>query len=154
MISDRVITFGKFELEEVFALFCDTSFRHRPKKIKIELNDSVFIVKDSIRYHVFKRSNVCASCGLIGKYFLLQMDPKSMGSSSERFDSNGRIKAHFNMYGETYGRPVLFTKDHIVPVCKYGRTHKRNLQTMCYYCNQRKGWTYIEENLLCDGAGI
>ncbi len=37
------------------------------------------------------------------------------------------------------GSPNNLTLDHIVPVSRGGKSHSRNLQTLCRSCNARKG---------------
>lgn len=46
---------------------------------------------------------------------------------------------HFNVYAEDYlGRPVLLTKDHIVPRSAGGEDSMDNYQPMCIVCNNKK----------------
>lgn len=80
----------------------------------------------SLRYHVFKKSNVCCKCGLEGKYFIKERD-----SNVKRY--------HFNLYAiDSDGNEVLMTKDHIIPKSKGGSDNLNNLQTMCTNCNFKK----------------
>ena len=72
----------------------------------------------------------CTKCGLEGKFFALEKTPNNKQDD----------KFHFNLYGITEkGREVLFTKDHILPKSKGGKSKQENLQPMCNTCNQKKG---------------
>ncbi|MCV0439840.1 MAG: HNH endonuclease [Hydrogenophaga sp.] len=83
---------------------------------------------NSRRYHVFCESGAtCVECGLEGLYFARERSPGQKG------------KFHFNLYGIQNGTEVLFTRDHIQPLSKGGSNKLENQQTMCAFCNQRKG---------------
>lgn len=86
------------------------------------------INQKSLRYACFSRTVECQVCGRVGEYFLLQRD-----------DSSLLPVAHFNLFGEEGGQPLLFTKDHIIPKSLGGRDWIGNLQTMCSRCNCSKG---------------
>lgn len=80
----------------------------------------------SDRYAVFKKSNMCSKCGLIGDVFLIER-------------SHIRSPYHLNLYGrDSHGKLILFTKDHIIPKSKGGKDDLSNYQTMCCKCNQKK----------------
>lgn len=85
----------------------------------------------SLRLKCFKRSKVCARCGLEGVIM-------SLDSFKSSLDRSGY---HFNLYSVFEGKLRLMTKDHITPKSKGGRDHLNNLQTMCDQCNNKKGDT-------------
>jgi len=98
------------------------------KKLAFYTEDGrrVRVKMNSLRYHVFANSPVCACCGLVGTYMML--------------DVHGKIysRAHFNLYGEVSGQLILITKDHIIPRSKGGSNCLDNLQTLCTRCNAAK----------------
>lgn len=154
----QYIRYGVYSKEEVFPFVVDQSIVRDMKDLGIKRTDSLFvkatekiydghIVKMySTRYHLFKRSLVCADCGLTASFFALEKDKKVTGD-----------KCHFNLYGiNIEGREVLFTQDHIVPVAKGGATNAlSNLQTMCCECNHKKADNHThpevteEQHLTC-----
>ena len=96
----------------------------------VEFNGDM-VHMDSLRYQVFKRSLVCAHCGITGVFM-----------AKERHVSKKQdiLRWHFNLYGLTPGgKEVLITKDHILPKSKGGGDGLGNLQTMCTVCNRIKG---------------
>lgn len=96
-------------------------------KKPFQVDDKIYEVRlDSDRYHVFKDNPNCVSCGIQGKYMMLDINP---GDSSP----------HFNFYAEENGRLVLMTKDHILAKSKGGEDSLENFQTMCSICNNLKG---------------
>ena len=87
---------------------------------------------NSARYYTFRDNTHCACCGLEGTYFLLQDNQTRPGRPV--------VSGHFNLYGDdpVLG-PVLFTKDHIIPVSRGGENILSNYRTMCAVCNQLRG---------------
>ncbi len=84
----------------------------------------------SQRYVVFRKSCVCATCGVEGT--LMCLDTKG---SDQKYG-----RAHFNLYGiMPSGRVVMMTKDHITPKAEGGTNELDNYQTMCETCNHEKG---------------
>ena len=81
----------------------------------------------SQRYRTFRKSLVCAHCGIIGQYMVLERHPEVS-------------RYHFNLYAvDEAGREVLMTKDHIRSMKRGGSNRIENLQTMCLPCNSKKG---------------
>ena len=79
------------------------------------------------RLRCFKRSLVCACCGLKGSVFFL-----------ERHKNNDDW--HFNLYGQLPdGTLKLMTRDHWIPISNGGNNGLSNSQTMCIECNRKKG---------------
>ena len=76
---------------------------------------------------------MCATCGISGKYFAKER--QRVGP----FPQNGQW--HFNLYAikEKWGREVMMTVDHIIPICLGGISEQSNYQPMCQTCNQKKG---------------
>jgi hypothetical protein len=106
------------------------------KKKYVELC-GVKVKSTSQRYLVFKKSLVCVTCGIEGKYFAI-----------EKTDKTAKFY-HLNLYGiNDEGKEVLMTKDHIWPVSHGGEDRLINYQTMCTHCNKNKGATLPEEMLI------
>jgi 5-methylcytosine-specific restriction endonuclease McrA len=81
----------------------------------------------SKRYRVFLLSGTkCAICGIEAQYF-----------AQEKFKEHNKF--HMNLYAVRNDREVLMTRDHIIPRSKGGSDNLDNQQTMCFYCNTRKG---------------
>lgn len=82
----------------------------------------------SNRLELFKRSQICVSCGCVGTVFLLQTFNRDSGAP------------HLNLYSVgVSGHYRLMTQDHIIPRARGGGNSLDNLQTMCRKCNQKKG---------------
>lgn len=86
----------------------------------------------SLRYRVFRGRQDCASCGVVGAFFLLQRNDSDPSQPEDR--------AHLNLYARGgNGEQILMTMDHILPRSRGGRDVLSNLHTMCFRCNSRKG---------------
>lgn len=118
---------GKHTVEEILPLLKGNPKHHKEKEYIVM--DGVNVKVTSSRYLVFKNSITCVHCKLAGTFFAVEKRQEDPGTNY-----------HFNLYGiDVLGREVLFTKDHITPLCKGGRNHKSNYQTMCLPCNNLKG---------------
>lgn len=118
---NKLIHIKKYEPEEIFSLVTQEE-----EKIEFIVGEKSYFVKmNSSRYHVFKSNQNCVSCGLQGKYMILDISP-------------GDMYPHFNFYAEENGRLVLMTKDHIVAKSKGGTNDLSNFQTCCAVCNNLK----------------
>lgn len=114
------IHLGDFSLEDVLPHAAEGRRVYR-------VNGEAYSVRmDSERYKVFAENNRCVACGLEGVKMSLEM-------------TGGDGSPHFNMYGFEDGRPVLMTKDHIVPKSKRGTNRLDNFRTMCSRCNGVRG---------------
>lgn len=81
----------------------------------------------SVRLKCFRRSGLrCVFCGIEGRYF-------------EHAQPNPEQPAHLALYALLGGKPVLMTKDHIVPKSLGGSDCVGNMQTACRICNEAKG---------------
>ncbi len=97
----------------------------------LENDEALKITSD--RYEVFRRSHICACCGIEASFL-----------AAERSKTSKYKRSHINMYGIKEGREILFTKDHIVPKSKGGSNSLDNYQTLCQECNSRKGTKTIK----------
>lgn len=137
---------GEFSLDEVLPYVGKPG---TPKK-KYTVNDITYKVKmSSVRLRLFKKSQVCVVCGLLGTRFIL-----------EQYENDG--SPHFDLYGEDIpskifvNKPMVgiknnlvsFTKDHIVPRSKGGEDKITNMQIMCMTCNGIKGDTNLPIKLV------
>lgn len=114
-----MIRINEFKLKDVFAAM------NRGKKTKLGKHR---VKVGSCRLRLFKKNHKCVNCGLEANTFILEKCHTS------------DVTPHLNMYRKCRnGRLILFTKDHIIPKSKGGKTHMSNLQTMCCYCNVCKG---------------
>lgn len=124
------VSVAKFEIQEIFDLikaFKERQSENRKEKGRIDYKDFNFNVK-SLRLDTFREKGlVCVTCGNSGAYFSLESQVGAVGDNA---------KPHLNLYSID---GVLITKDHIFPKSKGGKDHINNMQTMCYYCNQKKG---------------
>lgn len=121
------LTVGRFKIEEVLPFITNDK---RSKKIFTVFDRDYLVSMDSLRYKVFAKGLHCSKCNIAGSFFLLQ---KSISDPGDLY--------HFNLFAwdELKNKPILMTKDHIVPKAKGGRDHLNNLQTMCEICNRKKG---------------
>jgi len=120
------ISIGTFNPEEVlpFTVFPEEE-ETKPNR-KDYLGQSVRMT--SWRYRTFARKGLkCVRCGIEGKFFSL-----------EKSHLNDK-RYHFNLYAIEGGKPILMTKDHIVPKSMGGTECFENLQPMCTRCNCNKG---------------
>lgn len=117
-----------YGIQEVFSAIGQrylTTKKTEDKKADIEF-DGYLVHPDSLRYKVFYQKGLSCSCGRKGAYFTLDKQDRNY---------EGR-RRHFNLYTED---GVLMTKDHILPKCMGGKDNVDNMQTMCVYCNVKKG---------------
>lgn len=123
---NHLVRHGKYEIEKILPLLRGDQRSNRNQYIEL---DGALVKITSKRYSVFKKSLVCAGCGMKAAFFAVE---KSIYQREN-------AKWHFNLYGLTeQGGEVIFTKDHIIPVAKNGSNALENLQTMCIICNMDK----------------
>jgi 5-methylcytosine-specific restriction endonuclease McrA len=126
-----MIRYGKFSIPEVLVQIAQPG--HPKKRL---FRDKYMVKMTSQRYKVFWNNHSCVSCGIEGKYFILEMHKNCVGNSNP----------HFNLYAvDENGDEILMTKDHIIPKAKGGSNKLNNLQTMCSRCNQEKRDSLPEE---------
>ena len=115
---------GVYPIPFVFDMLGNEIFNKRKKYI---IFDSEEIKVNSQRYQVFATKGcTCCKCGLQAQYFALEKH-------------NAQERYHLNLYGvNAEGKEILFTKDHIIPVSKGGKSVLENYQTMCSVCNEAK----------------
>jgi 5-methylcytosine-specific restriction endonuclease McrA len=126
-----------------------------------EINYNVHL--NSTRLMCFKRSRTCVRCKVVGSIFRLELPKKSWEriqapekiiSKKSRYGAcyvencsscrplyESIMRPHLNMYALRQGEFALMTQDHIIPKSKGGHTYLNNLQTMCRFCNEKKGNT-------------
>lgn len=99
---------------------------HRNRDSQIKIPDTPFSVRVSTtKTRVFAASPVCFQCGLVPSIAAIEQD-------------TGKVFS-VNLYGESNGREVLFTVDHILPVALGGIQAPWNLRTACTTCNVARG---------------
>jgi 5-methylcytosine-specific restriction endonuclease McrA len=82
-----------------------------------------------VRLNTFAHKGVtCTFCGKTATYFAMEKHHKS------------DVSFHLNLYGSSIvGKPILFTRDHIVAHKHGGPNTLENMQTACSKCNEKKG---------------
>lgn len=101
---------------------------------KLKKNFEVY--KNSQRYLLFKQSGcTCVSCGMTADKCVL---------ISESSNDN---RGHFEFVGDKDGKPVIMTKDHIIPRAMGGKDILENYQPMCQTCNVAKKHSYDPQEL-------
>lgn len=134
----HLIRHDKFELDEVFSLMLEEDQWGKIKR-KERRKFSKFEIKGypidltSHKLVLFKRQSYCACCGLQGQYFYVE------SLSYEPFSVKKKFKPFLNLYGIKDGIEILLNIDHIIPRSKGGKSCQSNYQTLCYYCNIKKG---------------
>jgi HNH endonuclease len=86
----------------------------------------------STRLSLFQTSQTCVACGAVATHFQLEW-------------SKADSIPHLNMYTTILGRPVMMTRDHIIPKSLGGGNGLYNSQVMCSHCNSLKGNKYEYE---------
>lgn len=121
----------KYTPEEVFPYL---KFKHQ-KGANRKNFDGDMIKINSLRLNTFAQKGcTCVECGIVGIFLVKEKSTKKDGSY------------HFNLYAiNEDGKEVLMTRDHIKPKSLGGEDTLENSQTMCMYCNSKKGNTYVEE---------
>lgn len=96
----------------------------------IEVNGIEYLVRSgSPQYILFKTKGLkCVRCGCRANKCFLETT----------FQQNNFANFHFYRIKE--GKPeLLFTIDHIIPKALGGKNEISNYQTMCHFCNKKKG---------------
>lgn len=127
-MNKNYIRIGIFSIEDVLSDIGPFWRNFDGKKVKM----------GSQRYELFKNKGItCVNCGLEGKFFALEKHKSKNDDIEDNISDSGY---HFNLYGyNDEGKEVMLTKDHIIPKSKDGENMLSNYQTMCYYCNHKKG---------------
>ena len=136
-----MITYGQFAIEDVLPY---TGLELKEYRV----GGKIFLVKmNSRRYHVFSKSLSCVSCGITGKFFLLQ---SHQNQRIKHREYSKAYRAHFNLYACNGDDLVLMTKDHIIPKALGGPNSLLNYQTMCARCNKIKSNTPPEHGVIVE----
>lgn len=107
------------------------------KEKEYTLPNGYKVKPESLRYQTFNKSLECVECGIKGRFLALERCLSDEGGNEGKKEGQG---FHLNLYAlDDMGREVLMTKDHIIPKSKGGPDRLNNLQTMCTYCNAKKG---------------
>lgn len=123
--SEKVVL-AEFTPEKILSEVKKEGKKHRVKKELVVDGETYRVNLNSNRFLVFKKSSVCASCGLKGTKMLLELNQNDKSP-------------HFNLYAEENGRLILMTKDHIQPLSRHGLNELSNYQCYCSPCNSLKG---------------
>lgn len=130
---------GCFSLEEVLPFISVSETRVKKEYAGVLVN----VFSNRLRTFAIK-GITCVTCGVAGKYFSLERIKHSKPSKENSY--------HFNLYAiKKDGTAVLMTADHILAHCLGGKDDLRNLQPMCYECNNRKS---IEEKKIFEAKGV
>jgi 5-methylcytosine-specific restriction endonuclease McrA len=78
------------------------------------------------RLRSFRHNLTCVTCGRVGNAFLIE------------HHNNDTASRHLNLYSIDKNEAMLMTVDHILPDSLGGKYSRRNFQTMCRVCNQKK----------------
>lgn len=122
-----MIVYGEFNLDAVL------QFRGQTRQYKVSGHSYTISLK-SQRYFLFHKEKTCI-CGLEGKVF--RLETHQVG-----------IIPHFNLYSIENNKPVLMTKDHIIPRALGGTNTLDNYRTMCSKCNSLRGCDLLDDNAL------
>lgn len=134
-MGNKYITKTKLSIEEFREKFTkanieielmDHKLRGKHKfYVKGEDGKTYGLKTTSLRYKLFYNNIRCVTCGIEGKYFLIQ---------KSRYDKHETY--HANLYGiNIHGDEVMLTKDHIIRKKEGGKDIIENMQTMCWVCN-------------------
>lgn len=117
---------GIYSIDEVLSKILPLNTYDKERFVDFD-GDMVSMI--SHRYHTFNDKGIkCVTCGIEGKFF-----------AKEKHEENVN-RYHFNLYAvDENGKDVLMTKDHIIRKREGGRDILENYQTMCTYCNAKKG---------------
>lgn len=120
-MAQKVTKLTKLSIKEVLAkiTLCKTPDL-------ISLLEKTVSSTELLKLRTFKRSVTCVKCGVKATHFWLERYKKEK-------------HCHLNMYASTKGGEMLMTKDHIIPRSLGGVNELSNMQTMCCWCNNRKG---------------
>jgi 5-methylcytosine-specific restriction endonuclease McrA len=93
--------------------------------------DGDWVRVGSSRIKTFKYKGLkCIYCGIKGSFFRKELHSQPVEQRPNK------IVYHLNLYAiGRHGQQILMTKDHIIPLCRGGKTTLDNLQPMCQPCN-------------------
>ncbi len=115
-------------VEEIIPLLAETA--------KAEVR-GVMVSVGSLRILTYIKGTTCVECGLQAKYWAIERNWSKTSSW------------HLNLYTvDNYGKEVMMTSDHFIPIKMGGDNSQVNRQPMCQRCNLAKGaFTHHERNL-------
>lgn len=89
--------------------------------------EQISVKRTSLRLQTFKESIVCVGCGKAGVEFRAEQS---------KSDTKRGNRPHLNLYAAD---GMLMTHDHILARALGGDDSAGNVQTMCEWCNSKKG---------------
>jgi 5-methylcytosine-specific restriction endonuclease McrA len=134
--ESHVVVLKKYSIEEILNILRE----HRNKKtVNITLREYKVNIRKNPKFRLFlTKPLVCQCCGISANKFCLEINLKH----------EHKHKAELHLYGiDKNGNDVQFTTDHIIPISKGGDKYNlKNLQLMCFDCNNKKG-CQLPENI-------
>lgn len=130
-LTERPCDFANYHVKKLSIEYAFSFIRPIGRKRKHLLVFGYKVHINKRKYKIFSKSLRCAECGVEPEFACLDV-----WKETEQFNPR---PATFNFYGFSHGDLFMMTIDHVLPLHKGGTWAIGNLQSMCNYCNWKKG---------------